>query len=315
MGEKTALELLEEIADQLKLERPSSVTGTDPQTRQLLRFLNKTGRELAKRRIWEELTLEHVVEIGEPTTLSVTSVAGDKTLIVSSTAALSALGAEYWAVTGNGVQIATRIESITDATTLELTQSVDVSQSGEDFTFTQDTFDLPADYYSSIQQTEWDRRFQWRLIGPDSPQTDQWHRSGIVTVGPRRRFRRVGRPAKMRIWPPPSAATDAPGTLAYEYRTKAWMQTAMGVLGTAFTANDDEHAFPDDDLLIDGVKWRYWQINGLPYKAFQKEYYENLDIVKGASSGGPVLSTTRRSPGYLISPANIQDGNFPGPEE
>jgi hypothetical protein len=314
MGDKTALEIITDICDELKLARPSSVTATDPQTRQLLRFLNKTGVELVKRRDWDELEAEHILEFGAPVELSATTTEGDATVIVSDTSALSALGAGYWSVTGNGVQIGCRIASITDGTTLELTETVDETQAGATFTFTRDTFDYPSDWKRDIPQTHWDRRFQWRLIGPDSPQMDQWHRSGIVTIGPRRRFRRTGAGtgvAKFRIYPPPSASSDFPGTLVWEYMSKSWVIDANGVRSQAFSVDTDEHVFPDDDLLVMGVRWRYWHINGLPYKEMQKEYYENLSIVHGSAEGGPVLSTNNRRPGYLITPANVQDGNFP----
>lgn len=311
MGELTALEILQSAADQLKLARPSSITASDPQTRQLLRFCNKTGRDLVKRRDWEELQTEHVIEFGAPTELLADTTAGSPIVTVPSTAALSAEGAAFWSVTGEGIQIACRIQSITDATTLVLTETVDATQSGVTLTFTQDTFDLPSDWKRDIEQTQWDRRFQWRLIGPDSPQTDQWHRSGIVTIGPRRRFRRRGYPLRLRIWPPPSASSDYPGTLVYEYIGKSWAESAAGVRQTSFAADDDVHVFQEDDLLIDGIKWRYWHISGLPWQTFAKEYYEGMDMAKAASGGAPILSTNKRRAGYLITPANIQDGNFP----
>ena len=54
-----------------------------------------------------------------------------------------------------------------------------------------------------IGQTWWDRTNRWALLGPDSPQIDQWHRSGIYVTGPRRHFRQIGNTTNAwRIWPP-----------------------------------------------------------------------------------------------------------------
>lgn len=312
MGECTALELMEKVADQLKLARPSSILATDPQTRQLLEFLNLAGEEIAKAQVWEELVAEIIIEFGAPTTMAVDTVAADRTITVADSSAISAAGAAVWAVSGNGVQIGCRVASVTNATTIELTEAVDVTQSGATFTFTQDSFDLPADYYADVPQTQWDRRFQWRMIGPDTPQRDQQLRSGIVALGPRRRFRQTGFPKRFRIWPPPTASSDYPGTLVREYRSKYWVNSAADVRKRLFTANDDEHVYPSDQMLVNGVKWRYWQINGLAYADFRDEYYEEIQGEKAVNQGdAPVLSTNSRPVSHLISAANVQDGNFP----
>lgn len=312
MGECTALELLGKAADQLKLARPTSVLATDPQTRQLLEFLNLAGEEIAKAKIWEELVAELIIEFGAPTQMLVDTVAGDSTITVASSAVISAAGAASWAVSGNGVQIGCRVASVTNSTTIELTETVDVSQSGATFTFVQDSFDLPADYYADVPQTQWDRRFQWRMLGPDTPQRDQQLRSGIVALGPRRRFRQTGFPKRFRIWPPPTASSDYPGTLVREYRSKYWVERASGVRDRLFTANDDGHVYPSDQMLVNGVKWRYWQINGLAYEDFRRDYFEEIEGEKAVNQGdAPVLSTNSRGASHLISSANVQDGNFP----
>lgn len=53
------LAMLEQAADELGLPRPTSVTATDPQTRQLLAHFNATGRDLARSFAWSPLQTLH----------------------------------------------------------------------------------------------------------------------------------------------------------------------------------------------------------------------------------------------------------------
>jgi hypothetical protein len=50
-----------------------------------------------------------------------------------------------------------------------------------------------GDFRHFVNGTAWDRTQRWQLLGPVSPQEDQWMRSGVTATGPRRRFRQVGR--------------------------------------------------------------------------------------------------------------------------
>jgi hypothetical protein len=68
----------------------------------------------------------------------------------------------------------------------------------------------------------------------------------------------------------------------------------------------------DDDALVLGVKWRLWQIKGFDYAAMQTEYVDYVNRLKARDGGMPDLSMTRRSYPYLITSANVADGNWPG---
>jgi hypothetical protein len=202
------------------------------------------------------------------------------------------------------------VASVTNGTTIVLTETVDATQVVT-LTFTQDSFSLPSDYLRDIQQTAWDRRNQWMLLGPDTPQYDQRNRSGIVPTGPRRRMRAIGYPRLARIWPPPSASNDYPGTLVREYQSKHWAYDSAGDSKREFTASSDVHVWDDDEMIIDGARWRYWAINGLPYQEIQRAYFEKIDRAWVMSAGAPVLSTRARRFPELISSANVQDSDFP----
>src|SRR5882672_6789105 len=98
----------------------------------------------------------------------------------------------------------------------------------------------------------------WMLVGPQSPQFDQWQRSGIVQTGPRRRWRQIGvQPTVYRIWPPPTA-NDVPAALVFEYITNAWIVNQAGAYISAFAADTDAPLF-NPQMMILGLKWRFYQ--------------------------------------------------------
>jgi hypothetical protein len=307
----TFIEILQEVADELGLVRPSAVTATELQTRQLVALANRDGNELMKAVDWTGLQTEYVIEFGGPTELAGNTTAGSRVVTgISDTTGLSTA----YAVSGEGIQEATRIASVDSSTQVTLTQEVDETGTAVDLTFTKDTFDIPTDFDRYIDQTHWDRRFQWELVGPQSPQVDQWQRSGIVPFGPRRKWRQVGRrPTAFRIWPPPVASGDYPGTLVWEYISNGWVSKADGTFANKLTANDDEVVFPDGLLQL-GIKWRFWQIKGFAYADIQAEYIDWVNREKARDGGQKTLSLSRKqSRSFLISTGHIQDGNFPGP--
>lgn len=308
----TFLEILQEqVADELGLVRPSAVTSSDLQVRQLVSLANRTGKDLMKTVDWTGLQAEYVIEFGAPTELAGDTTEGSR--VVTGISDTSSLAANVWTVSGNGVQEATRIASVDSSTQVTLTQEVDETQTAVTLTFTKDTFDIPTDFDRYIPQTQWDRRFEWEMIGPLSPQMDQQRRSGVFPFGPRREYRQVGRlPSAFRIWPPPSASNDYPGTLVWEYISNQWVNKADGTFAASLTADDDEVIFPDG-LLALGVKWRFWQIKGFAYADLQAEYIDWVNREKARDGGSRPVSLTRkgRSRGFLLTSDNIQDSNFP----
>lgn len=307
----TFLEILQTVADELGLVRPTDVTAADTQTRQLVALANRDGNSLMKEVNWKDLETEYVIEFGAPVTLTGDTTEGSRIVTgISSTAGLSTA----YAVSGTSVQQATRIASVDSGTQVTLTQEVDANQTGVTLTFTKDTFDIPTDFDRYIDNTHWDRRFQWEMIGPQSPQMDQWQRSGIVPFGPRRKWRQVGRkPTAFRVWPPPVASGEYPGTLVWEYISNQWVNKADGSFAASLTADDDEVVFPDGLLQL-GIKWRFWQIKGFQYADLQAEYIDWVNREKARDGGQKIVSLSRKtSRSLLITSGQIQDGNFPAP--
>jgi hypothetical protein len=306
------LAILQQVADELGLPRPVSVTANDATTRQFAALANNIGQQLMKDVDWTGLQTEFIIEFGMPLVLTGDTVQGSRIVTNINTAPLLPRSNAF-SVSGAGMQIACRGATIDSATQVTLTETADVTQIGNPLTFTRDTYDIPADFDRYIDQTMWDRRFQWAMIGPTSPQFDEWMRSGIVTVGPRQHWRQVGRePTVFRIFPPPSASGDSPGTLVWEYITNKWVLKQDGTFASSLTADTDVPTFPDG-LLQKGIKYQFWAIKGFAYAELKAEYDDRLEIEKSRNGGKSTLRLNAQQPGYLISPSQIQNGSFPGP--
>jgi len=305
----TLLEIAQTAFQELGLNAPTTVVGSqDIQVIQLLALLNRDGNELYRSNDWTTLQGEHIVNLQTPIDVTGDVLQGSTTVSNTTTAGITA-GA--YSLSGVGQPAAQRVASITNATTLELEMESTATAVGTDLIFARDTYTIPSDFDRYISHTWWDRTNHWMLMGPQSPQFDQWQRSGIVTTGPRLRWRQIGvRPTVFRLWPPPTSAST-PDALVFEYVNDGWVLHIDGTFGNKFTADTDIPLL-QDQMFILGVKWRFWQIKGFDYGAFQQEYIDFVNREKARDGGMPDLQMGRRKFPYLISSANVQDGNFPG---
>jgi hypothetical protein len=305
----TLLEIVQTACQELGLNAPATVVGSqDLQVIQLLALVNRDGNELYRSKDWTALSGEHIVNLQTPITVTGDVVEGSTTVSNTTTAGIAA-GA--YSVSGDGQPAAQRVLSITDATTLELEMESTATAVGTSLIFARDTYTIPSDFDHYISHTWWDRTNHWMLVGPQSPQFDQWQRSGIVTTGPRLRWRQIGvRPTVFRLWPPPTSAST-PDALVFEYINDGWVQHIDGTFGNKFTADTDIPLL-NDQMFILGVKWRFWQIKGFDYGAMQQECLDFVNREKARDGGMPDLQMGRRKQPYLITTGNVQDGNFPG---
>ncbi len=220
-------------------------------------------------------------------------------------------------VQANGLLQSTRVVEVVDANTIRIDQYPTASTVGAELIIARDTYAVPAEFKWFANRTMWDRSNHWELVGPMSPQADQWQRSGIVTVGPRKRWRQVGPEMNgnvpWRLWPPPTASGSYPGTLVFEYNSKYWAADANGVRKERLTANTD-YPVIDAQAIILSTKWRLWQAKSLEYGAMQAEANDYVARLAARDGGSADLSLSKRRDNYfLLGPQNIQDGAFPGP--
>lgn len=311
--------MIQKAQGELGLPQAASVIGnSDATTTQMLALANRVLDELRMMNPtgWTNLQFEYDLPVPVPI-LTTGDFLGAFTPTISNIPSTTGILANYTSVSGTNVPQGARIATVVNSTTVTMNmQSVNsATATGQALTFAQDTFPEPPGFDYMQNRTMWDRTNRWELIGPDSPQVDQWHRSGIVTTGPRRHFRQVGPLANnWRIWPPPFEI-KSPLQLVFEYLSVNAVNVSGG--GTSFAqyfANDLDQALLNDQAMVTGIKWMFWEIKGMgSYVTLQNRWSDFVETLISRDGAAPTLQLAKRVSPIFISPANVQDGFFPGP--
>lgn len=311
---KTLLQIVNAVQGELGLPIVSTVVGnTDQTTTQLFYLANRCIDELRREHPtgWQVLQNEYNLVVDPP--ITTTGNLTNDSPIITNIPSTSALSATIYIVSGDGIPTASRILTIATSVTTQLTMTMEytgTTATGVALTFARDTYQMPTDYDWSQNQTHWDRTNFWQLIGPDSPQVDQWHRSGIVTTGPRRHFRLLGSNAsKFRIWPPPTEITD-PLQLVFEYLSINSVVPASGSNKQYFTLDTDTPLL-DDQAIIMGMKWMFFEIKGFNVVNLQGRWVDYVQKLIARDDPAPTLRINKRYDSTLLSTYNIQDGFWP----
>lgn len=309
----TLLEIAQAVTNELGLPVLSSVVGNlNATARQILALANRSGDEIYQAHQWTASQNLTVINIGTPVTTTGDLTAGSA--VITNIPDTSGITANYFAVTGIEIPTAARVVSVDSPTQITMDEPASVTSIASPIIFARDTFALPADFKWYLNRTMWDRTNHWELIGPVSPQVDEWERSGIVTVGPRKRWRQVGLPNTCwRIWPPPTATTDYPSTLVFEYESAYWALNVAGTPIIRFSADTDTPII-DSQAIVLAIKWRLWQIKGFPtWGSLQMEYLDYVSRLAARDGGSPDLSMGRlvSVDDYLLTPWNAPDGDYP----
>lgn len=297
---KTLLQLIQDTCSELGLTAPTTVaTSPDTQYQQLFAFINRLGRDLASDFEWNELDKEYLFTTQATTTTGVWTAGSAVITGIPSTAGLS----KDYGVQFNTLPVWTDILSVDSATQVTLTQPAETSGSGT-IVFTQMRYPLPSDWEKPINQTQWDRTNFWPLSGPKTSQEWQFIKGGIVSTGPRLRYRIQGN--KFAVNPVPG-----PGdVLAMEYISNGWVIGSDGTVKSQFTEDDDTCIYPDS-LMILGVKMLWRQEKGFESSLVEIQYNRLLDRKTAQNKGARKLNMSNRLNSVLLSEYNIQDGSFP----
>lgn len=169
----------------------------------------------------------------------------------------------------------------------------------------QQAYALPADFDYLIPGTMWDRGYRWQVIGPLSPQEWQVLKSGLSPTGPRRRFRIMQ--AKLYFDPVPLDTN----TLVYEYYSTSFGLALDGVtVKSLFTLDTDTYALPDD-LLVQGMIWRWRRAKGLAYDQEFQTYEDAVQRELARDSSARNLNLGLDQPDFgFLSNAQIPDTGF-----
>lgn len=315
VAQRNLLQMVQAVQAEYSLPQSLTVIGNtnDKTAQQLLAFAQAELEELGRKDAdWTALTLEYNLVVGPP--VDTTGDVAENSAIITNIPDTSALSANYFTVAGDSIPVGARILTVDSPTQVTMTMRATGTQAGATLTFAQDMYPEPPDFDHFIGNTWWDRTNRWELLGPMSPQIDQWHLSGIVATGPRRFFRQVGPFANnYRIWPPP-AEIVSPLQLVFEYQTNKRVRVNGSQTEFAFLfANDTDVPLLDDRLIIAGMKWRFWEQKGFNWLKKHKDYKDMVDRQIARDGGNTKMSLVRQPQSLLITPNNVQDGFFPGP--
>src|SRR5215475_6606566 len=315
---KTILQIVNAAQDELGLTRSTSLVGntSDLAATQFLALLNTAGEELRDYAEdgWRNMAVEFNLVVNTPITVT-GNTAQNSPVISSITPNTTGIVAGTFMVSGGSIPTAARVLSNDSSSQVTMTMEASAASTQESLVFAQDTYSLPSDYKTTTNRSWWDRTNRWELLGPDSPQMDQWHRSGIVVTGPRRHFRGIGRsvPTQLRLWPQPSEIVN-PLQIAFEYQSTDWiMINGVSTSTSAAITSDTDTSFLDDRALIMWLKWKRQQAKGFAYDVLRNDAIDFTDTLIARDGAAPTLNMVKRVHPIFISPSNVQDGFYPGP--
>jgi hypothetical protein len=321
---RNILALVNQAQNELGLPASTSVYGqsgaTDATGIQMGALANNVLDELRRMNRWTVLQFEYDLIVSVP--ITTTGNMASQSQVITNIPTTAGITAGQFMVSGSGIPQAARVQSVdsTSQVTMTMENTNTTAQTGVTLTFAKDTYPMPSGFDWFNNRTMWDRTNRWELLGPDSPQMDQWHRSGIVVTGPRRHFRQIGMdqfnnatPNQFRIWPPPTEIA-APLQLVFEYLSNAAVSITGGTTyATTFTADTDTPLLDDQAVML-GIKWMFWEAKGFgSYVTMQNRWVDYCNRLIGRDGGAPTLNLVKRVNPIFLSPANVQDGFFPGP--
>jgi hypothetical protein len=293
------LELMQQTSSELGLVAPTYVAGnTQQDVIQLLALMNRAGYNLIKEYDWRALQKEYRFYTQAISTTG-DGVNGSYNLLnVANTTGLST----KWQVTGTGIPQDCSIVSVSGST-VTLNQPLQATNVGIDLTFGQMEYDLPSDYETITDRTQWDKTKHWEMLGPEDAQQWQWLKSGYISTGPRVRWRIYGE--YFHIWP----LMNTQEYLGYEYRSKGWAESSTGTVKNSFTADTDT-TFLDDTIMVLATKLKFFQIKGFDTTSLQQDYERYLSVAKANDKGSATLSFAPYPSKVLIGYANIPDTGY-----
>jgi hypothetical protein len=263
-------------------------------------LLNRLGADITRQTEWQRLNKEYLI-VTNSFTLTGTVTNGSK--VITGLPTTTAITDQY-TIIGTGIQPFAQVVTVNNLT--EITMDMEATESGTvELQFAQNKFDLPSDWQRQVPQTEWNRTQRWELLGPKSAQEWQTFKSGIVSAGPRQRFRILQNQLCLNPSPPDNQ------TLSFEYISNGWVEGADGVGKVEVTADTDTFIF-SDSLLITGLKSQWMVAKGLDASFSLGEFRYLLEQEKSTNKSAPVLSTGAFAGSLLLTDQNMVDGSYPG---
>lgn len=305
---RTLLEMVRQACGEIGIPQPLSLFGNLNDTeQQLITLANREAKEFSsvanKNGGWQNLHKEYTFNTSF---LNTTGTITEGSHIVTGIPSTAGLQPDTWGMASSPFQAGTRILSVDSSTQVTLTNPSTESGTGVPLIFGKIAYDLPSDFEFFVDKTFWDNRYRWDLIGPITAQEKQILRYGVIASGPRNKF--YIRQNKMWLDPVPAESF----MIAYDYYSNAPIRINGNIFSKTWNKDTDTYLL-DEDVFIEGIKWRFLRAKGLDYS---EEYASYLDDVQktiardGGSRDLPLGGRGYRA--HLLDGVNIPDGNFPG---
>ena len=296
------LQLVQQVTAELNLAVPSYVAGNPSQdTQQILALMNGAGYELVKEYDWQALQVQYRFYT-QALTVNATTVNGSPLLTVNSVVDLAPVSSQ-WQITGYNINQDTNVVSVNTGTNqIVMSQMASGTGTGS-VVLGQVAYDLPPDFETITDRTQWDKSKHWESLGPESAQQWQWLKSGYISTGPRIRWRILDN--QFQIWP----VMNTNEYLGWEYRSKGWARSSTNEVKNSFTADSDTTVF-DDRLMVLYTKLKYFQVKSFDTTALNQDYMRYLSVIKANDKGAPNLSFAPYPSKVLIGYANIPDTGY-----
>ena len=300
----TLLELVDQVSGELGLTQPPLVIGsTNNQTIQLLALAQRLGKDLVRDFEWQKLVKAYIWQTQNAVSTTGTITANSKIITnIPNTAGLQVGNV----ITGTGQTPYAEILTIDSSSQVTLNAPVTTSTASVSMTFAKQDYDLPSGYDRMISDTNWDRTDHWRNLGTKSSQDWQFLQGGIISIGPRERYRIYN--GKFRIF----QALTTVYNFSFEYVSNYWVCATGSSEGTKaqFTADTDTSVFPDD-LMMAGLKFYFLKAKKLDYGIELGEFTRALSYNKAQDVPVPSMSLAPVGMNQLVGPWSVQDGNWP----
>ena len=300
----TLLQLVDQVSGELGLTQPAAVIGSsNNQTIQLLALAQRLGKDLVRDYEWQRLVQAYIWQTQNAVSTTGNITANSRVITnIPSTAALQVGNV----VTGTGQTPYAEILTIDSSTQVTLNAPVATSTSSVSMTFAKQDYDLPGGYDRMISDTNWDRTDHWRNLGPKSSQDWQFLQGGIISIGPRERYRIYNN--KFRIF----QALTTVYNFSFEYVSNYWVCATGSDQGSksAYTADTDTSIFPDD-LMLAGLKFYFLKAKKLDYAIELGEFMRALSYCKAQDQPVSAMSLAPVGMNQLVGPWSVQDGNWP----
>ena len=299
---QTMLQLVQQTAAELNLSIPSFVIGNPSQdVQQILALMNGSGYDLIKEYDWQALQVQYRFYT-QSLTANATTIDGSFNLTFEAGTDLSAVDSQ-WQLTGYNIPQDTYVVSANNTTKVVVMSQMASGSGIQSVVCAQTAYDLPFDFETITNRTQWDKSKHWESLGGETAQQWQWLKSGYISTGPRIRWRILDN--QFQIWP----VMNTNEYLGWEYRSKGWARSATGTVQNSFLADTDTTVL-DDRVMVLSTKLKYFQIKSFDTTALTQDYQRYLTIAKSNDKGAANLSFAPYPSKVLIGYANIPDTGY-----